>query len=105
MEPGRFEISTGRGPTHWLAIKDITMGDAGRYSCIAENSKGTAWCVVNVQVHDGTYDVVPREYQEAPLFTMKPKSSRVVKGSDCLIRDLGFLASHWSIRYHFLTIR
>ena len=77
---------SGKGPTHWLAVKNIQLSDAGKYSCIAENAKGTAWQAVNVQVHDGTYDIVPREYQEAPLFTMKPKSSRVSKGTDCLIR-------------------
>ena len=81
----RYE-SDHKGPTHWLAVKNIQLQDAGKFSCIAENAKGTAWQAVNVQVHDGTYDIVPREYQEAPLFTMKPKSSRVSKGTDCLIR-------------------
>lgn len=86
VEGENCEMSTGRGPTHWLVIRAIKATDAGKYSCIAENSKGTAWCAVNLSVHADSMFEIPVAYQQAPLFTAKPKSCRVASKSDCLLR-------------------
>jgi hypothetical protein len=67
----RFEVSVGRGPTHWLVVRSIRTSDAGKYSCIAENVKGVAWCAVALSVLKDGSDEIPIAYQQAPLFTAK----------------------------------
>ena len=64
IEPGsaeNMEFSVGRGPTHWLIIRAVKQSDAGKYSCIAENSKGTAWCAVTLSVHSDSLLAIPQE--------------------------------------------
>ena len=59
-----MEFSVGRGPTHWLIIRSVKQSDAGKFSCIAENSKGTAWCAVNLSVHSDSLLEIPQELVE-----------------------------------------
>ena len=86
IEGDNIEQSGGRGPTHWLVIRSIKSSDAGKYSCIAENAKGTAWCAVKLSVQSDSLFDIPEVFQQAPLFTAKPKSSRVASRTDCLLR-------------------
>ena len=81
----RFELSPAKGPTHWITVKNVRPEDSGKYSCIAENSKGTAWCAVNVKISPEGSDI-PQQIMSAPMFTAKPKSCRVAATTDCLLR-------------------
>ncbi|XP_053185436.1 obscurin [Scomber japonicus] len=73
---GRFK-TIGDGDVYRLTIYDLTLDDSGQYMCRAKNSVGEAYAAVTLKV------ALPTEMaQRAPIFIVKPASTRVDLGGD-----------------------
>ncbi|CAK6957615.1 obscurin [Scomber scombrus] len=73
---GRFK-TVGDGDVYRLTIYDLTLDDSGQYMCRAKNSVGEAYAAVTLKV------ALPTEMaQTAPVFIVKPASTRVDLGGD-----------------------
>ncbi|XP_027146358.1 obscurin isoform X11 [Larimichthys crocea] len=73
---GRFK-AVEDGNVYRLTIYDLTLEDSGQYMCRAKNSVGEAYAAVTLNV------ALPTEMaQRAPVFLVKPTSTRVVLGGD-----------------------
>lgn len=73
---GRFK-TVDDGDVYRLTIYDLTLDDSGQYMCRAKNSVGEAYAAVTLKV------ALPTEMaQRAPVFTVKPTSTRVGLGGD-----------------------
>uniref|UniRef100_A0A672F418 non-specific serine/threonine protein kinase n=1 Tax=Salarias fasciatus TaxID=181472 RepID=A0A672F418_SALFA len=76
MSGGRFK-TVEDGDVYRLTIYDLTLEDSGQYMCRAKNSVGEAYAAVTLKV------ALPTEMtQRAPVFMVKPTSTRVVLGGD-----------------------
>ncbi|XP_056149779.1 obscurin-like [Lampris incognitus] len=65
------------GDVYRLTIYDLTLDDSGQYMCRAKNSVGEAYAAVTLKVG------LPAEIeQRAPVFMVKPTSTRVGLGGD-----------------------
>ncbi|KAM6918651.1 obscurin [Xenentodon cancila] len=65
------------GDVYRLTIYDLTLEDSGHYMCRAKNSVGEAYAAVTLKV------ALPTEMsQRAPVFMVKPTSTRVGLGGD-----------------------
>ncbi|XP_058254103.1 obscurin isoform X7 [Hemibagrus wyckioides] len=83
-EKDKLRISTGGrfttvedGDVYRLTIYDLTLEDSGQYMCRAKNNVGEAYAAVTLKVGPPAA-VVDR----APVFTVKPVSTRVGLGGD-----------------------
>ncbi|XP_072536379.1 obscurin isoform X3 [Salminus brasiliensis] len=83
-EKDRLSISTGGrfktvedGNVYRLTIYDLTLDDSGQYMCRAKNNVGEAYAAVTLKV-----GLPAAVVDRAPVFTVKPASSRVGLGSD-----------------------
>lgn len=75
---GRFK-TVEDGNVYRLTIYDLMLEDSGQYMCRAKNSVGEAYAAVTLKV------ALPTEMaQRAPVFVMKPTSSRVGLGGDAV---------------------
>ncbi|CAN9502812.1 unnamed protein product [Ophioblennius macclurei] len=75
---GRFK-TVEDGDVYRLTIYDLTLGDSGQYMCRAKNNVGEAYAAVTLKV------ALPTEMsQRAPVFMVKPTSTRVVLGGDAV---------------------
>ncbi|XP_044076923.1 obscurin isoform X17 [Siniperca chuatsi] len=73
---GRFKTVEDED-VYRLTIYDITLEDSGQYMCRAKNSVGEAYAAVTLKV------ALPTEMaQRAPVFMVKPTSTRVGLGAD-----------------------
>ncbi|XP_069013678.1 obscurin isoform X18 [Embiotoca jacksoni] len=73
---GRFK-TVEDGDIYRLTIYDLTLEDSGQYMCRAKNSVGEAYAAVTLKV------ALPTEMsQRAPVFMVKPTSTRVGLGGD-----------------------
>ncbi|XP_068196494.1 obscurin [Antennarius striatus] len=73
---GRFK-SVEDGEMYRLTIYDLTLEDSGQYMCRAKNNVGEAYAAVTLKV------AIPAEMaQRAPVFVVKPISTRVGLGGD-----------------------
>lgn len=73
---GRFK-TVEDGDVYRLTIYDLTLEDSGQYMCRAKNSVGEAYAAVTLKV------ALPAEMsQRAPVFMVKPSSTRVGLGGD-----------------------
>ncbi|XP_036940154.1 obscurin-like isoform X3 [Acanthopagrus latus] len=73
---GRFK-TVEDGDVYRLTIYDLTLEDSGQYMCRAKNSVGEAYAAVTLKV------ALPAEMaQRAPVFLLKPTSTRVGLGGD-----------------------
>ncbi|RVE61721.1 hypothetical protein OJAV_G00176100 [Oryzias javanicus] len=73
---GRFK-TVEDGDVYRLTIYDLTLEDSGQYMCRAKNSVGEAYAAVTLKV------ALPAEMsQRAPIFMVKPSSTRVGLGAD-----------------------
>ncbi|KAL7385970.1 hypothetical protein ABVT39_002583 [Epinephelus coioides] len=73
---GRFK-TVEDGDVYRLTIYDLTLEDSGQYMCRAKNNVGEAYAAVTLKV------ALPAEMaQRAPVFTVKPTSTRVGLGGD-----------------------
>ncbi|XP_070774234.1 obscurin [Enoplosus armatus] len=73
---GRFK-TVDDGDVYRLTIYDLTLEDSGQYMCRAKNSVGEAYAAVTLKV------ALPTEMaQRAPVFIVKPTSTRVGLGGD-----------------------
>ncbi|XP_049888815.1 obscurin [Epinephelus moara] len=73
---GRFK-TVEDGDVYRLTIYDLTLEDSGQYMCRAKNNVGEAYAAVTLKV------ALPTEMaQRAPVFTVKPTSTRVGLGGD-----------------------
>ncbi|TRY90214.1 hypothetical protein DNTS_005822 [Danionella cerebrum] len=73
---GRFK-TVEDGDIYRLTIYDLTLEDSGQYMCRAKNNVGEAYAAVTLKV--GLPETV---VDRAPVFTVKPVSSRVGLGGD-----------------------
>ncbi|XP_047667394.1 obscurin isoform X5 [Tachysurus fulvidraco] len=83
-EKDKLRISTGGrfktvedGDVYRLTIYDLTLEDSGQYMCRAKNNVGEAYAAVTLKVGPPAAAV-----ERAPVFTVKPVSSRVGLGGD-----------------------
>lgn len=75
---GRFK-TVEDGDVYRLTIYDLTLEDSGQYMCRAKNNVGEAYAAVTLKV------ALPSEMaQKAPVFLVKPTSTRVVLGGDAV---------------------
>uniref|UniRef100_A0A8C2ETL2 Ig-like domain-containing protein n=1 Tax=Cyprinus carpio TaxID=7962 RepID=A0A8C2ETL2_CYPCA len=65
------------GDVYRLTIYDLTLEDSGQYMCRAKNNVGEAYAAVTLKV--GLPETV---LDRAPVFTVKPVSTRVGPGGD-----------------------
>ncbi|XP_017281459.1 obscurin isoform X5 [Kryptolebias marmoratus] len=73
---GRFK-TVEDGDVYRLTIYDLTLEDSGQYMCRAKNNVGEAYAAVTLKV------ALPTELsQRAPVFMVKPTSTRVGLGGD-----------------------
>ncbi|XP_073347535.1 obscurin [Pagrus major] len=73
---GRFK-TVEDGDVYRLTIYDLTLEDSGQYMCRAKNNVGEAYAAVTLKV------ALPTEMaQRAPVFLLKPTSTRVGLGGD-----------------------
>ncbi|KAI3374875.1 hypothetical protein L3Q82_021410 [Scortum barcoo] len=73
---GRFK-TVEDGDVYRLTIYDLTLEDSGQYMCRAKNNVGEAYAAVTLKV------ALPTEMaQRAPVFLLKPTSTRVELGGD-----------------------
>ncbi|KAM9845170.1 obscurin [Aulostomus maculatus] len=73
---GRFK-TVEDGDVYRLTIYDLTLEDSGQYMCRAKNNIGEAYAAVTLKV------ALPTEMaQRAPVFMVKPTSTRVGLGGD-----------------------
>ncbi|XP_035527004.1 obscurin isoform X34 [Morone saxatilis] len=73
---GRFK-TVEDGDVYRLTIYDLTLEDSGQYMCRAKNTVGEAYAAVTLKV------ALPTEMaQRAPVFLLKPTSTRVGLGGD-----------------------
>lgn len=73
---GRFK-TVEDGDVYRLSIYDLTLEDSGQYMCRAKNNVGEAYAAVTLKV------ALPTEMaQRAPVFLVKPTSTRVGLGGD-----------------------
>lgn len=69
------------GDVYRLTIYDLTLEDSGQYMCRAKNNVGEAYAAVTLKV------ALPTELcQRAPVFTVKPTSTRVGLGGDVVFQ-------------------
>ncbi|XP_026114230.1 obscurin isoform X17 [Carassius auratus] len=73
---GRFK-KVEDGDVYRLTIYDLTLEDSGQYMCRAKNNVGEAYAAVTLKV--GLPETVT---DRAPVFTVKPVSTRVGLGDD-----------------------
>lgn len=73
---GRFK-TVEDGSVYRLTIYDLTLEDSGQYMCRAKNNVGEAYAAVTLKV-----GLPPAAVDRAPVFTVKPVSSRVGLGGD-----------------------
>ncbi|XP_016380464.1 obscurin-like [Sinocyclocheilus rhinocerous] len=73
---GRFK-TVEDGDVYRLTVYDLTLEDSGQYMCRAKNNVGEAYAAVTLKV--GLPETV---IDRAPVFTVKPVSSRVGVGGD-----------------------
>ncbi|XP_056306272.1 obscurin isoform X15 [Danio aesculapii] len=73
---GRFK-TVEDGDIYRLTIYDLTLEDSGQYMCRAKNNVGEAYAAVTLKV--GLPETV---VERAPVFTVKPVSTRVGLGGD-----------------------
>ncbi|KAG1944397.1 obscurin-like protein [Pimephales promelas] len=73
---GRFK-TVDDGDVYRLTIYDLTLEDSGQYMCRAKNNVGEAYAAVTLKV--GLPETV---VDRAPVFTVKPVSTRVGLGGD-----------------------
>ncbi|XP_051543318.1 obscurin-like [Myxocyprinus asiaticus] len=73
---GRFK-TVEDGDVYRLTIYDVTLEDSGQYMCRAKNNVGEAYAAVTLKV-----GLPPAVVDHAPVFTMKPISTRVGLGGD-----------------------
>ncbi|XP_052452027.1 obscurin-like isoform X2 [Carassius gibelio] len=73
---GRFK-KVEDGDVYRLTIYDLTLEDSGQYMCRAKNNVGEAYAAVTLKV--GLPETV---IDRAPVFTVKPVSTRVGLGGD-----------------------
>ncbi|XP_059391295.1 obscurin-like [Carassius carassius] len=73
---GRFK-KVEDGDVYRLTIYDLTLEDSGQYMCRAKNNVGEAYAAVTLKV--GLPETVT---DRAPVFTVKPVSTRVGLGGD-----------------------
>ncbi|KAG7526822.1 obscurin isoform X4 [Solea senegalensis] len=77
---GRFK-RVEDGDVYRLTIYNPTLEDSGQYICRAKNSVGEAYAAVTIKV------ALPKEMpQRAPVFTLKPTSTRVGLGRDVVFQ-------------------
>ncbi|XP_058481105.1 obscurin [Solea solea] len=77
---GRFK-RVEDGDVYRLTIYNPTLEDSGQYICRAKNSVGEAYAAVTIKV------ALPTEMpQRAPVFTLKPTSTRVGLGGDVVFQ-------------------
>lgn len=83
-EKGKLNISTGGrfktiedGNVYRLTIYDLTLEDSGQYMCRAKNKVGEAYAAVTLKV-----GLPAAAVDRAPVFTVKPVSTRVGLGGD-----------------------
>ncbi|XP_041848261.1 obscurin-like [Melanotaenia boesemani] len=77
---GRFK-TVEDGDVYRLTIYDLTLEDSGQYMCRAKNSVGEAYAAVTLKV------ALPAEMaQRAPVFMVKPTSTRVDLGGDVIFQ-------------------
>lgn len=75
---GRFK-TVEDGDVYRLTIYDLTLEDSGQYMCRAKNNVGEAYAAVTLKV------ALPTEMaQRAPVFLVKPTSTRVGLGGDVI---------------------
>ncbi|XP_030258915.1 obscurin isoform X9 [Sparus aurata] len=75
---GRFK-TVDDGDVYRLTIYDLTLEDSGQYMCRAKNNVGEAYAAVTLKV------ALPAEMaQRAPVFLLKPTSTRVDLGGDVI---------------------
>lgn len=73
---GRFK-TVEDGDVYRLTIYELTLEDSGQYMCRAKNNVGEAYAAVTLKV------ALPAEMpQRAPVFVVKPASTRVGPGGD-----------------------
>lgn len=73
---GRFK-AVEDGDVYRLTIYELTLEDSGQYMCRAKNNVGEAYAAVTLKV------ALPTEMpQRAPVFIVKPASTRVGLGGD-----------------------
>ncbi|XP_076000940.1 obscurin isoform X2 [Genypterus blacodes] len=83
-EKGKLKLTSGGrfktvddGDVYRLTVYDLTLEDSGHYICRAKNSVGEAYAAVTLKV------ALPAEMaQRAPVFMIKPTSTRVGLGGD-----------------------
>ncbi|KAM4728162.1 obscurin [Anableps anableps] len=73
---GRFK-TVEDGDIYRLTIYDLTLEDSGQYMCRAKNNIGEAYAAVTLKVALQT-----EMSQRAPVFMVKPTSTRVALGGD-----------------------
>ncbi|XP_051970786.1 obscurin-like [Xyrauchen texanus] len=73
---GRFK-SVEDGDIYRLTIYDVTLEDSGQYMCRAKNNVGEAYAAMTLKV-----GLPPAVVDHAPVFTVKPISTRVGLGGD-----------------------
>ncbi|XP_054889212.1 obscurin isoform X6 [Poeciliopsis prolifica] len=73
---GRFK-TVEDGDIYRLTIYDLTLEDSGQYMCRAKNNIGEAYAAVTLKVALQT-----EMSQRAPIFTVKPTSTRVALGGE-----------------------
>ncbi|XP_028282657.1 obscurin isoform X3 [Parambassis ranga] len=77
---GRFK-TVEDGDVYRMTIYDLTLEDSGQYMCRAKNSVGEAYAAVTLKVG------LPTEMaQRAPVFMLKPTSTRVGLGGDVVFQ-------------------
>uniref|UniRef100_A0A8C5DBU7 Obscurin n=1 Tax=Gouania willdenowi TaxID=441366 RepID=A0A8C5DBU7_GOUWI len=88
-EKGKLKLTSGNrfqtvedGDVYRLTIYDLTLEDSGQYMCRAKNSVGEAYAAVTLKV------ALPSEMsQRAPVFMVKPSSTRVLLGGDVVFHS------------------
>ncbi|KAK1879151.1 Obscurin, partial [Dissostichus eleginoides] len=73
---GRFK-TVEDGNLYRLTIYDLTLEDNGQFMCRAKNTVGEAYAAVTLKV-----DLQTEMAQRAPVFMVKPTSTRVCLGGD-----------------------
>ncbi|XP_043991337.1 obscurin isoform X29 [Gambusia affinis] len=76
LSGGRFK-TVEDGDIYRLTIYDLTLEDSGQYMCRAKNNIGEAYAAVTLKVALQT-----EMSQRAPVFMVKPTSTRVALGGD-----------------------
>lgn len=76
---GRFK-TVEDGDVYRLTIYELTLEDSGQYMCRAKNNVGEAYAAVTLKV------ALPTDVpQRAPVFVVKPASTRVSLGGDVVL--------------------